>query len=311
MRRLLFSVVVPTYNRPDILRRTLECLESQDCAFSYEVVVVSDNPNDEIPDLGFGRGRRRYWKLIRNQHNLGRAATRNVGIRAARGKYILFLDDDIWAEPQLLQAHYNKQKEIGGGVVVGAVPIAREVPHDIWNDYYRDWVKSLHQRMEIIKNNLTYHYFLSGNVSIPRELLIRVGMFDEAFKGYSCEDTELGYRLFKEKIRMVFCPDAIGFHYNSETMHTILTKYEEWGKSAFIFVNKHPELAEEISVAGIMAPGNRVYQLLLKRKILDLASFVCTFMASMKLKKMTLMLLSRLSIAYYAYGLKSAYLVRS
>lgn len=306
MIKPLFSVIVPTYNRPATLQRTLECLEAQDCGFNFEVIVVDDYPVNVLPELGFGQDRRQHWKLIRNGRNLGRAATRNVGIRAARGEYILFLDDDIWAEPQLLQAHFDNQQEIGGGVVVGAVPISDEVPHDVWNDHYRRWVASLHRRMEGIKDDLTYHYFFTGNVSLLRSTIEAAGLFDEGFKGYSCEDTELGYRLKKSGVKMVHQPAAVGWHYNTETLDSILNKKKHWGGSAGYFVQKHPELAEEMSVAGLLAPGNSGYQDFLNPAFLWLGKTLCRGLAGFGLTSLCLKLLPMVQNAYYAYGMKKS-----
>lgn len=300
----LFSVIVPTYNRPAIIKRSLVCLEAQVCGFEFEVIVVDDYPVNVLPELGFGQGKRKEWKLVRNGRNLGRAATRNVGIRAARGEYLLFLDDDIWAVPGLLQAHCEKQKEIGGGVVVGAVPIADEVPHDIWNDHYRGWVDSLHRRMESITDDLTYHYFFTGNVSLPRRMIVEAGLFDEGFTGYSCEDTELGYRLKKGRVRMVHQPAAVGWHYNIETLDSILNKKKHWGGSAGYFVQKHPELAEEFSVAGLLAPGNSGYQIFLNPVFLWLGKVLCRWLAGVGLTALCIKLLPKVENAYYAYGMK-------
>lgn len=302
---LVFSIVIPTYNRPKVLARTLDCLENQECGFPFEVIVVDDASSLPFTDLGFGMGKRKGWKLIRLPQNLGRSASRNRGIKLASGRYVLMLDDDIWAEPQLLQAHYDKQQEISGGVVVGAVPIAREVPHDIWNDYYRDWVESLHRRMERIKDDLTYHYFFTGNVSLPKDLVIRAGMFDEDFKGYSAEDTELGYRLKKMGAKIVYEPKAIGWHYNIETLDSILNKKYQCGRSANILCSKHPELAEEISVAGILAPGRKVYQSLLNPNLLLAGRYICYLLAIIDVRAGRFFL-GKLAEAYYAYGLKLA-----
>ncbi len=135
MIRPLFSVVIPSYNRPGILAKTLDCIETQNTFFEYEVIVIDDRSTIPLPALGFGEGRRANWRLLRNEKNLGRAATRNRGIRESRGEYILMIDDDIWASPGLLQAHYEAQKRIGDGVVVGSTPISDKAPMDIWNQF--------------------------------------------------------------------------------------------------------------------------------------------------------------------------------
>lgn len=79
MEQHIFSIIIPTYNRPEILTKTLDCLERQETSFIYEVIVVDDCSTMPLPDLRFGEGKRSNWKLLRNERNVGRAATRQPG----------------------------------------------------------------------------------------------------------------------------------------------------------------------------------------------------------------------------------------
>ena len=306
MNNPLFSVIVPTFNRPVILKRTLEYLESQQCNFPFEVIVVDDHTENVLPNLGFGKGNRQNWKLIRNGANLGRAATRNRGIKEATGQYILFIDDDIWAEAQLLQAHYDKQKEIGDGVVVGAVPVHADIPRDPVNEHYRGRMERLHAQMQAKAADLPYNLFFTGNVSVPKAEIVKAGMFDESFKTYSCEDTELGYRLKRSGLRFVHEPKAVGWHYNIETLGSYLLKSENWGRSAWVFAGLHPEVSEEISVAGLLAPGNAKYQLLLSTPVMSFSRGLCCLLIKIGLNNMALKALDQAHMLHYAYGLKRA-----
>ncbi len=240
MSGFVFSVVIPTFRRPDVLAKTLECLERQNCNFAFEVIVVNDGPAEELPKLRFGKGKRANWKLLQNKENLRRAATRNRGIREAKGEYILMLDDDIWAVPGLLNAHYEKQKEIHGGVVVGAVPPAKEIENTVWHRYIARNYERIHDRLK--KDILDFGLFLTGNVSIPTTVLKQSNGFDERFKEYSFEDSELGYRLHSKGIRFAHTSEAIGCHFFSENLDTICSKAYASGRSLALFVKLHPEL---------------------------------------------------------------------
>lgn len=302
----VFSIVIPTYDRAQILAQTLDHIERQEFCLPFEVIIVNDCPRSTLPDLYLGQGKRKSWELISNIENKGRATSRNIGGKKATGEFILFLDDDIWGEPGLLMAHYEKQKEVDGGVVVGAVPISEKVQHDIWNDHYRRWVDGLHKRMSGIKDDLTYHYFFTGNVSLPRSIFLETGGFDENFKGYSCEDTEMGYRLKKLGVKMVHQPVAVGWHYNIETLDSILNKKKRWGNSARYFAQKHPELAREISVAGLLAPGNKIYQVLLTPVFLWFGKALCRLLATAGFTYLCIKVLSKVENVFYAYGMKKA-----
>jgi glycosyltransferase involved in cell wall biosynthesis len=252
---MIFSIVIPTFNRPDILKKTLDCLEKQDCSFSYEVIVVDDCSAIPLHELGFGEGKRANWKLLRNEENLGRAATRNRGIRESRGEYILMIDDDIWASPGLLQAHYQTQKRISGGVVIGAIPPAKEVDDIVWNRYIKRRFDRIHFRLQDV--DLDYGLFLTGNVSTPTGVIKDLAGFDERFKDYSFEDTDMGYRLHKAGVRFSHAPEAIGYHMFSENLESLCQKAYQMGRSSYIFVKMHPNESRAIQYHSItIGPWN-------------------------------------------------------
>lgn len=306
MGKYNFSIIIPTYNRPQVLQKTLDCLERQETDIPFEVIVVDDCSTLPLPDLGFGKGKRAVWKFLRNGRNLGRAVTRNRGIREAKGEYVLMIDDDIWASPGLLRAHCEAQERIGGGVVVGSMPIAQEVQKDIWNQFYRHWTDELHVQMATYKYDLPYNFFFTGNVSIPRSLLEKVGLFDESFSGYSGEDTELGYRLKISHVPFIYEPLAVGMHYNVETLDSILRKRRQMGAASFHIVRRHPELARELSIAGLLAPGKAYYQVFLSPMFLHIGRMGCRFMAALEFETLCSRFLPILCKAYSGLGLKEA-----
>lgn len=96
----LFSIVIPAYNRADVIERTLQSLQTQTFG-NFEVVVVDDGSNDNLGQViaNFGDPRVRYvW-----QENAGGGAARNRGIDEARGEYVAFLDSDDMFVPRKLE----------------------------------------------------------------------------------------------------------------------------------------------------------------------------------------------------------------
>jgi glycosyltransferase involved in cell wall biosynthesis len=88
------SYIVPTYNRPELLRRALESINCQ--AYSrFEAVVV----NDHGQDISSVVGDYPFAKLVNHDRNLGLSAARNTGISHSRGEYLGYLDDDDWLYP--------------------------------------------------------------------------------------------------------------------------------------------------------------------------------------------------------------------
>ncbi len=104
MTKPLISAIVPTYNRADSLPTALRSIYAQEGAgvhFDVEIFVVDDASTDATPDL---IGEHPAVRHIRLPVNRGVSAARNAGIRASRGRYVAFLDDDdIWLPHKLLQ----------------------------------------------------------------------------------------------------------------------------------------------------------------------------------------------------------------
>ena len=89
------SVVIPTYNRAELLARSVESVQRQTYR-KWEIIIVDDCSIDDTEQIvrDFGDNRIRY---IRNGKNLGAGASRNRGVELARYEYIAFQDsDDVW-----------------------------------------------------------------------------------------------------------------------------------------------------------------------------------------------------------------------
>jgi glycosyltransferase involved in cell wall biosynthesis len=100
-RGLLVSVVVPTRDRPEALKRCLTALAAQTVGEDLEVILVDDGSAAVEPVAAVAH-EYRFVRLISQRH-AGPAAARNTGVRHARGEYVCFTDDDcepspIWAE---------------------------------------------------------------------------------------------------------------------------------------------------------------------------------------------------------------------
>ena len=91
MRKPVFSVIIPVYNRAELLKRTISSVLRQEFA-DFEVLVIDDGSSDDIRSVvdGLSDGRLRYHR----QANRGASAARNAGIDLARGDYVAFLDSD-------------------------------------------------------------------------------------------------------------------------------------------------------------------------------------------------------------------------
>jgi glycosyltransferase involved in cell wall biosynthesis len=235
------SVVVPTYNRLETLREVIPSLLAQSMPGErYELLICDSNSND---------GTSEYLAGVRAKHPnvrhlpgayTGRAMARNAGIAAAQGAIVMFNDSDIIADPCLLATHLNRHRERDRIAVVGW-----EVQVTSLEDYAlkRDHPEMRGALHPANRTRLTWLYFLTGNASVRREDLLRAGCFDESFTGYGHEDLELGYRLQKSGVEIVYEPRAINYHCQDVPHEDQVQKMKLAGRSTVRFYRKHPDFA--------------------------------------------------------------------
>ena len=233
------SVIIPTYNRKELLLKALEGYNQQTArAGILELLVVDDGSTDgtgpAVKDF-----RQRSSITIRHlpQKNRGPAAARNCGIREAKGDLILFGDDDIVPAPNLVAEHvaWNREYPAENFAMLGHVAWAPEVHPTP----FMEWMGlsgvlfgfgSLSPGKEV-----SFDYFYSCNLSIKRNFLMKNGMFDESFPSAAYEDVELGYRLINKGLRLLYNPCAIGYHYKYVTYAEACRRQEALFRTRVLF----------------------------------------------------------------------------
>jgi glycosyltransferase involved in cell wall biosynthesis len=123
----LFSVIVPTYNRLELLKQTLASIWAQSKA-DFEVIVVDDGSTDET--LEYLRSLESKIEILR-QTNRGPGAARNAGAKLARGAYLAFLDsDDVWF-PWSLQVYQHVIERHGRPAFIAGKPYRFQNQHEL------------------------------------------------------------------------------------------------------------------------------------------------------------------------------------
>jgi len=209
------SVVIPTFNRNDSLRKTLDGLARQTYpAAQFEAVVVSDGSTDGTDALLAEYARVSPFTLrVICQPNGGPARARNNGIENALGEVVVFLDDDVEPSAEFLAVHAAHHHQAHAVVIAPMLPD----PALLWRE--PAWIAWEHAMLE--KQYAAWrtgewtgcgpHHFYSGNASLRRAHLVAVGGFDEQFPRQ--EDVELAVRLGKQRgVTFVYAPNAPGTH---------------------------------------------------------------------------------------------------
>lgn len=250
MNSAKISLVIPTYQRRESIRRLLNALEQQRIeADMFEVMVVIDGSNDGTDDL-IANTKTSYSLKAICQPNLGRAAACNTGIRNAQGELIVLLDDDMEPAPEFLWAHWEihqGQKRLG---VVGAAPVVARAESSSVSRYIADKFRHHLEKLSQPGYQLNLRDFYSGNFSIWKEHLLEVGLFDEGFRIYGNEDLELSLRLRKADIALVYCGEALAYQHYEKDFSAWAKDNIAKGKTAVLFAHKHPEVYPELKLSS-------------------------------------------------------------
>lgn len=243
------SVVIPTYNRKDILIKALDALFEQTYPKDdFEIIVVDDGSTDGTEAVVSKRIVKspvelKYFK----QKNKGPAAARNLGIRNAKREIILFIGDDIISSPTLLEEHirYHKQYLDEKVAVLGYVTWSKDIKVTPFIEWLGESGAQFGYKLIKDPENVLYRFFYTSNVSVKREFLLRHGLFDEDFPYAAMEDIELAYRLASKGLKIVYNNMAVGYHKHIIDQSSFVKRSELAGWSMAIFHQKYPELKEE------------------------------------------------------------------
>ncbi len=235
------TIVIPTYNRQELLPRVLSALVNQRAeGMRHEILFADDGSTDNTPAL-IGEVAREYphiFRYVALPHTGSPAFPRNQGIREARGAVILLLDDDVIPDPTLALEHWKFHRE-------HPEPEAAALGHlYLPEDVKRDPMSFLHTFREdqiLAAGGLNYLFFWSGHVSLKRDFMLSHGMFDEDPVLHPLEDMECGYRLWKSGMKLEYLPRATGGHAHQMNAASIPARGRRLGRAQHALGFKIPE----------------------------------------------------------------------
>lgn len=205
------TIVVPTFNRAVLLRRSIPLLMHQETSadVSYEVIFVNNGSADES-EVVLAAAMRQYPGRIRYftiPPSGGPATPRNVGIRAAEGSVIIILDDDVLPDADLVQQHadYHQQYPQLESAAVGVAYVPDFMKADPVSLFHEFDYGPLENR-----DTVSFIYFWTCNLSVKRDFMLTYGMFDEGFL-YN-EDLVCGRKLADHGMKLRYWPTARGQH---------------------------------------------------------------------------------------------------
>jgi glycosyltransferase involved in cell wall biosynthesis len=221
------SVVIPTYNRGEILAKALEGYLLQSSPHLIrELLVVDDGSTDATESMVRELAARSKFPICYlRQANKGPAAARNMGIRQVRSGLVLFTDSDIIPGHNFVEQHlqWHSRNTANSSALLGYVTWAPELKPTTFMRWYGERklfsFHHLHDNREV-----DFRFFYTCNVSLKTEFLRTCGQFDEDFKTAAFEDIEFGYRMHKQGLKLFFDAAAIGYHYQFFTFEDACRK---------------------------------------------------------------------------------------
>ena len=222
------SVVVPYFEAPSELDRTLAAFERQTYPLDlFEVIVVDDGsrqplhrPRDTPLDISV---------VYQENRGFGLARARNNGAHAAKYDILVFLDGDMMAEAELVAAHARWHHVLSDAITLGIysrvsasglnAQALRDRPGSIAvllgdRSFRPPWAEGLLSRTDDLTSTSDglFHAASGGNLGVSRRFYESIGGYDASFNQYGLEDTEFAYRAYTQGALLVPARDAFAWH---------------------------------------------------------------------------------------------------
>ncbi len=224
-----FSIIIPTYNRPEQLSACLHALTGldypRDC---FEVIVMDDG--SATPVDGVVAPFRHYLTVtLLRQMNTGPATARNIGAGHAQKQFLAFTDDDCTPAADWLRALAARVETAPADAIVGqtlnALP---ENPYATASQLLVSFLFAYH-------NNDPNQacFWTTSNLALPADTFRTLGGFDPAFPLAGGEDWELCIRWLSQGYRLRYAPEVVVYHAHRLSLGAFWQQHFQYGRGAF------------------------------------------------------------------------------
>lgn len=241
-----FSIVIPTFQRRDLVCAAVSALRHLRYSGEIEVIVSIDGSTDGTADA-LATVETPFPMRMIAQANQGAAAARNAGAAIARHPILQFIDDDMIADPALLEEHAKSYAE-GADAVLGHIPLDPDSPPNFLSRGVAEWAEERFRRLST-SSELSLFDLLTGQLSVRRDVFEACGGFDPRFTAgasFGDEDLDFGCALLDRGYRIAFNPRAICHQRYAVTYRSNMKQWHQAGRADVVFARKRPERAREL-----------------------------------------------------------------
>lgn len=238
------SVIICTYNGGATLRESLGAV----CQLTYpnfDVIVVNDGSIDETASLAA-----EYDCRLVTTENCGLSHARNVGMEAATGELVAYLDDDAMPDRHWLQYLADAFRRTSHAAIGGPNIAPPEIP---------DTAKCIDNApggpVHVLLDDETAEHLPGCNLAVRKSCLLEIGGFNPAFR-VAGDDVDFCWRLQERGWTLGFAPGAMVWHHPRRTVSGYLRQQKGYGKAEGLLEEKWPE---KFNAAGHHTFGGRVY----------------------------------------------------
>lgn len=222
----LFSVIVPTHNRPSQLAACLQAIAEMDYPREgFEVIVVDDGGTASLEQIYHSFRGRLNLSFLRQERG-GPAAARNTGVQHSRGRYLAFTDDDCAPSRDWLtrlQEHFAQAPDVlcGGRTVNGLAANPYSAASQAVIDVVYSWQPDAREFPQ---------FFATNNLAVPAALFRKIGGFNGSFE--VSEDREFCDRWTHNGYHMAYAPEVVVYHRHKLSLHALLNQHFNYGRGA-------------------------------------------------------------------------------
>jgi len=243
------SVLIPTHQRREALRRALLSLSRQTAdPASYEVIVSVDGSTDGTREMveAFDAP---YRLRLAASGARGRAAACNAAIEIADGEVLIVLDDDMQVSPGFVERHLGHHPPGSRLCVLGAVPIEVDETSPRTARYVQEKFNSHLAKLAQPGHEFAPRDFYSGNASLRAEVMRELGGFSESFRIYGNEDVDLSLRLRAAGVELRYDAEALAVQEYDKGLRGLTRDTIAKGRTTVVLARAHPEVFPMLRLA--------------------------------------------------------------